>query len=84
MWMCCSARYSKLLFSEKNLNAVLIGTGRLGRAISGYLSAEARGYHLMAAFDKSPDEIGRELQCGVMVPGRGRAGRFLRRTPSRT
>ena len=44
---------SKLLFSEKNLNAVLIGTGRLGRAISGYLSAEARGYHLMAAFDKS-------------------------------
>ena len=58
---------SKLLFSEKNLNAVLIGTGRLGRAISGYLSAEARGYHLMAAFDKSPDEIGRELQCGVMV-----------------
>ena len=27
---------SKLLFSEKNLNAVLIGTGRLGRAISGY------------------------------------------------
>ena len=42
---------SKLLFSEKNLNAVLIGTGRLGRAISGYLSAE----------------IGRELQCGVMV-----------------
>ena len=47
--------------------AVLIGTGRLGRAISGYLSAEARGYHLMAAFDKSPDEIGRELQCGVMV-----------------
>ena len=58
---------SKLLFSEKNLNAVLIGTGRLGRALSGYLSAEARGYHLMAAFDKSPDEIGRELQCGVMV-----------------
>ncbi|MFQ8831508.1 MAG: hypothetical protein ACLR7U_00495 [Ruthenibacterium lactatiformans] len=62
---------------------MLIGTGRLGRAISGYLSAEARGYHLMAAFDKSPDEIGRELQCGVMVQDVAELP-FLRRTPGRS
>lgn len=72
---------SKLLFSEKNLNAVLIGTGRLGRAISGYLSAEARGYHLMAAFDKSPDEDWPGAAVRRDGAGRGRAGRFLRRTP---
>ena len=58
---------SKLLFSEKKLDTVLIGTGRLGRAISGYLTAEARGYHLLAAFDKNPEEIGQELACGVTV-----------------
>lgn len=58
---------SKLLFSEKKLDTILIGTGRLGRAISGYLTAEARGYHLMAAFDKSPEEIGKTLSCGVPV-----------------
>ncbi len=56
----------KLLFCGE-LRAVLIGTGRLGRAISGYLSAEARGYQLIAAFDKSPQEIGKKLQCGLVV-----------------
>ncbi len=58
---------SKLLFSENKLDTILIGTGRLGRAISGYLTAEARGYHLMAAFDKSPEEIGKTLDCGVPI-----------------
>lgn len=58
---------SKLLFSERSLDAVLIGTGRLGRAISGYLSSEARGYRLLAAFDKSPSEIGKEILPGVVV-----------------
>lgn len=52
---------SKLLFSESALDTVLIGTGRLGRAISSYLTGEARGYRLIAAFDKSPKEIGQQL-----------------------
>ena len=52
---------SKLLFSEGDLETILIGTGRLGRAITGYLTGEARGYRLIAAFDKSPREIGQEL-----------------------
>ncbi len=57
---------SKLLFSEKKLNTILIGTGRLGHAISGYLTAEAKGYHLLASFDKNPTQIGTEL-CGAPV-----------------
>lgn len=57
---------SKLLFSERALNTILIGTGRLGRAISGYLTGEARGYRLIAAFDKSPKEIGQQLS-GLVV-----------------
>ncbi|MEF9969057.1 MAG: redox-sensing transcriptional repressor Rex [Ruthenibacterium sp.] len=57
---------SKLLFSEKKLDTILIGTGRLGRAISGYLTAEAKGYRLLASFDKNPTQIGGEL-CGAPV-----------------
>ena len=49
-----------LLFHDGKLNTILVGTGRLGRAIFGYLTAEARGYHLMAAFDCNPDEIGKK------------------------
>ncbi len=52
---------SSILFSEKRLGTILIGTGRLGRAISSYLTGEARGYELLAAFDKSETEIGKEL-----------------------
>ncbi|MEG2924328.1 MAG: redox-sensing transcriptional repressor Rex, partial [Oscillospiraceae bacterium] len=57
---------TKLLFSEHKLNTVLIGTGKLGHAISSYLTAEARGYHLLSAFDISPKEVGHEV-CGVKI-----------------
>ncbi len=52
---------SNILFSEEKLGTILIGTGRLGRAISSYLTGEARGYKLLAAFDKSEQEVGKEL-----------------------
>lgn len=57
---------AKLLFSEHKLDTILIGTGRLGQAISGYLTAEAKGYHFIGAFDKSPDLIGKEMS-GVTI-----------------
>ncbi|WP_367926209.1 redox-sensing transcriptional repressor Rex [uncultured Ruthenibacterium sp.] len=57
---------TNLLFSEKKLETILIGTGRLGRAISGYLTAEAKGYQLIGAFDKNPAEIGGQLS-GVEI-----------------
>ncbi len=55
-----------LLFKEDSLNTILIGTGRLGTAISSYLNNEARGYRLLAAFDVKEDVIGTEL-CGMTV-----------------
>lgn len=59
-------KLSALLFSEKRLGTILIGTGRLGRAISSYLTVEAKGYHLLASFDKKPEEIGNTL-CGAPI-----------------
>lgn len=55
-----------LLFKENSLNTILIGTGRLGTAISSYLNNEARGYRLLAAFDVKENVIGTEL-CGMTI-----------------
>ncbi|MEG0179485.1 MAG: redox-sensing transcriptional repressor Rex [Oscillospiraceae bacterium] len=57
---------AKLLFSDEKLDTILLGTGMLGHAISSYLTAEARGYHLVGAFDIDPKEIGNTL-CGVTI-----------------
>ena len=57
---------SHLLFSETKLDTILIGTGRLGTAISSYLTVEAKGYRLIGAVDKKAEETGQEL-CGVAV-----------------
>ncbi|MEG0769459.1 MAG: redox-sensing transcriptional repressor Rex [Ruthenibacterium sp.] len=68
---------SNLLFSENKLGTILIGTGRLGHAISGYLTAEAKGYQLLAAFDKKTEEIGKTL-CGAPILDVGELTEFCR------
>ena len=55
-----------LLFKEDSLSTILIGTGRLGTAISNYLNNDARGYRLLAAFDVKEEVIGTEL-CGMTI-----------------
>lgn len=60
------AEITKLLFSESKLDTILIGTGKLGQAISGYLTAEARGYNLLCAFDKDTTKVGGDV-CGVSI-----------------
>ncbi len=56
----------KLLFSGPRLETVVIGAGRLGRTISNFLSREAPGFSLVAAFDNDPAQIGTTLG-GVQV-----------------
>lgn len=52
---------AKLLFSEHKLDSIIIGTGKLGQAIYRYLSEEARGYNLLAAFDSDQNKVGAAL-----------------------
>ena len=54
-------KLENLLFSGNKLSAILIGTGKLGRAVSQFLAKEAQGFHFIAAFDSSPAEIGRKV-----------------------
>lgn len=68
---------ASLLFRERELSAVLIGTGRLGTAISSYLVNDARGYHLAAAFDVKENLVGHQL-CGVTIQHIDRLPEFCR------
>lgn len=52
----------KLLMGDSQLSAILIGTGRLGRTMSRFLSTEKNSVRLIAAFDSSPAQIGQNLE----------------------
>lgn len=47
-------------------NAILIGGGNLGTALAGYQDFQYHGLHIIAAFDKDPAKIGKNLH-GIPV-----------------
>lgn len=59
---------SKLLFGDngEKLSTILLGVGRLGNAVSSFLTRDVNGYRLLAAFDVREDVIGTEMN-GVPV-----------------
>ena len=52
-----------LLFGNEGekLPTILIGTGRLGTAVSSFLIRDTNGYRLLAAFDKNPALVGQTV-----------------------
>ena len=61
------AETGKLLFGGGGkLPTILIGAGRLGSAVSSFISRDANGYRLLGVFDVNPDLIGKEM-CGVPI-----------------
>ena len=59
---------SKLLFGDngEKLSTILLGVGRLGNAVSSFLTRDVNGYRLLAAFDVLEDVVGTEMN-GVPV-----------------
>ena len=56
-----------LLFGNGDrLPTILIGCGRLGKAVSRFMTTDANGYKLLGVFDVNPDLIGKEM-CGVPI-----------------
>ena len=52
----------RLLFGDgEKLPTILIGAGRLGRAVSRFLTTDTNGYHLLAVFDVQQDLVGQNL-----------------------
>lgn len=59
---------SKLLFGDngEKLSTILLGVGRLGNAVSSFLTRDVNGYRLLAAFDVREAVVGTEMN-GVPV-----------------
>ena len=56
-----------LLFGNGDLlPTILIGCGRLGKAVSRFITTDTNGYKLIAAFDNAPDEVGKEIN-GIQI-----------------
>lgn len=52
----------QLLFGDgERLPTILIGCGRLGKAVSRFITTDTNGYTLIAAFDIASDEIGKTI-----------------------
>ena len=57
----------RLLFGDgERLTTVLIGVGRLGKAVSRFITTDTNGYKLIAAFDVSPAEVGKTVS-GIQI-----------------
>ena len=56
----------RLFGNGELLPTILIGAGRLGNAVSSFISREANGYRLLAAFDVNPALVGQEM-AGVII-----------------
>ena len=52
---------AKILGVSSSYPAILVGCGNLGRAVSAYMSGTSKAFHLVAAFDSSPEKIGKTL-----------------------
>ena len=61
------AEIGNLLFGDgEKLPTILVGAGRLGSAVSSFISRDANGYKLLGVFDVNHDLIGKET-CGVPI-----------------
>ena len=55
------ANLRRILGTQKTLNVILVGAGRLGRALLGYDGFRMRRFKLIGAFYISPDKIGKRV-----------------------
>ena len=54
-------RVRRILGTDKPAHVLLVGVGNLGRALISYRGFSKQGFEVVAAFDKDPAKIGREL-----------------------
>ena len=55
------AELKQILGLDAEWNVAVIGVGRLGNAILNYPGFNPDGFHLVAAFDNNPDNVGQEV-----------------------
>jgi redox-sensing transcriptional repressor len=61
-----AGRLREILGLGKEWRVFIIGAGKIGAALAQYRGFRQRGFHILAAYDNSPDKIGRQLE-GIAV-----------------
>ena len=69
-----------LVGNNDRLPAILIGCGRLGKAVSRFITTDTNGYSLIAAFDVDENEIGKTIS-GVKIHPLEELEAFCRENP---
>ncbi len=62
------AMFDELLFHRERLPAILIGAGRLGKAVSRFIATDTNGYELIAIFDADPETAGGTIENTTIRP----------------
>ena len=68
------AELKQILGLDSEWNVAVIGVGRLGNAILNYPGFNPDGFHLVAAFDDNPQNVGQEVGGIVVQPMSDLAG----------
>lgn len=61
-----AGRLREILGLGREWRVVIVGAGKIGAALAQYRGFRQRGFNILAAYDNSPDKIGRRLE-GVAV-----------------
>jgi redox-sensing transcriptional repressor len=61
-----AGRLREILGLGREWRVVIVGAGKIGAALAQYRGFRQRGFNILAAYDNSPDKIGRTLE-GVVV-----------------
>lgn len=61
-----AGRLREILGLGKQWKVIIIGAGKIGAALAAYRGFRQRGFQILAAYDASPDKVGRSLE-GIPV-----------------
>ena len=73
-------RLREILGLDRSWQVCIVGVGRLGQAVLEYGGFAPQGFHTVAAFDISPEVVGRTIR-GVEVGAMDDLERYLGRSP---
>ena len=61
-----AGRLREILGLEREWRVIIVGAGKIGAALAQYRGFRQRGFTILAAYDNSPEKIGRKLE-GIPV-----------------
>ena len=73
-----AGRLREILGLGREWRVIIVGAGKIGAALAQYRGFRQRGFNILAAYDNSPEKIGRRLE-GIQVRDIGQLERDIQR-----